>query len=133
MTSELANETARSAPGDDRGDLVGLELFPPTTTRAGSRFDDTVAHPVDTPRRLDAIIRTAGRRLRALPDPRDLDLRPVAQRARLRQIMREAAQARSRLAAGTYGACLTCSGPISLARLTERPSARRCVYCELDI
>lgn len=110
-----------------------LELFPPTTARAGSRFDDTVAYPIDTPQRLDAIIRTAGRRLRALPELRDLGHRTIAYRARLQQVMREAAQARARLADGTYGACHTCSDPISFARLAERPWARRCIYCELDI
>jgi hypothetical protein len=108
----------------------GRDLVARTLARPGSRFDDTVAQPVDTPRRLDDIIRSAGLRLRAL---RDLDHRMIAYRARLQQIMRETAQARARLAAGTYGTCVECADPISLALLTERPWARTCVYCALDI
>jgi hypothetical protein len=110
-----------------------LDLSSPSPPRAGSRFDDTVAHPIDAPHRLDAVIRAAGLRLRALPDVKDLGHRTVAHRARLQQVMREAAQARARLAAGTYGMCLTCTGVISFARLSETPWARRCIYCELDI
>jgi hypothetical protein len=142
----LDQETATVVPSgrDERGatrrasSLVGddwfqLDLFSPSPSRAGSRFDDTVAHPIDAPHRLDAVIRGAGLRLRALPDVKDLGHRTVAYRARLQQVIREAAQARARLAAGTYGVCLTCRGGISFAHLSETPWARRCIYCELDI
>jgi hypothetical protein len=113
--------------------LFELDLFPPATRRAGSRFDDTVANPIDTPRRLDATVRAVELRLRALPEPKDLGHRTIAYRARLEQIMHETTQAQARLADGTYGTCLTCSRPISFTRLSERPWARECVYCELDI
>ncbi len=110
-----------------------LDLFAPPSAGAGSRFDDTVALPIDAPGRLDAIAAAAGLRLRALPGPHDLGHRTVAYRARLQQILRDATQARARLAAGTYGSCLECSAPISLALLTARPWRARCVYCALDI
>lgn len=34
-----------------------------------------------------------------------------------------------RLAAGTYGTCVVCAGPIDPARLAVRPTATRCVGC----
>ena len=119
--------------GDEPVAWFQVDLFGAPPTTPGSRFDQTVAVPVDAPQRLDAVIRAAGLRLLALPDPQHLGHRSVAYRARLQQVMREAAQARCRLATGTYGSCLDCDGPISLARLTERPWARSCAGCALDI
>lgn len=119
-----------SAP--DHG-WYAVDLFGSTPPRAGSRFDDTVALPIDTPRRLEEIIEAATLRLRALPEPDDLGPRTIAYRGRLQQIIRDATQARTRLAAGTYGDCTECAAPISLALLTQRPWTRLCVYCALDI
>jgi hypothetical protein len=48
-------------------DRIDVDLFPGTSARAGSRLDDTAAHPIDTPRRLDATIDAVGWRLRTLP------------------------------------------------------------------
>ena len=133
-SSTAATEATDDSVGDpDLPDLLELDLFPSTPRRAGARFDDTVASPIDAPRRLDAVIRAAGLRLRALPELKDLGHRTIAYRASLEQIVREAAQARARLADGTYGACRTCTRYISLARLCERPWARLCVYCDLAI
>jgi DnaK suppressor protein len=39
-------------------------------------------------------------------------------------------QALKRLAAGQYGLCVDCGGPIAPARLTLAPQALRCVDCE---
>ena len=114
-------------------DEFDLDLFPTRSAKPGLRFDDTVALPLDTPGRLDAVVRAAGLRLRALPEPRDLDHRTVAHRAQLQQIIRDAVQAQGRLVAGTYGTCVECASPISLAVLTERPWTPLCVYCALDI
>jgi hypothetical protein len=130
--------TEQGGPTPAAGTVDGVEwfeldLFAPPAAKAGSRFDDTVALPLDAPRRLDTIIAAAALRLRALPEPHDLGHRSLAYRARLQQVMGEAEQARARLAAGTYGLCLECSSPISLALLTERPWTQRCVYCALDI
>lgn len=110
-----------------------VDLFPAVGGEPGARFDDTVALPIDTPRRLDTAIHAASTRLDALPDSRDLSHRTVAYRARLKQIVRESARARRRLDDGTYGQCLTCEAPISLALLLERPWRRVCVHCALDI
>lgn len=116
-----------------RTDELDLDLFPARTAKPGSRFDDTVALPLDAPGRLDAAVRAAGLRLRALPEPRELGHRTIAYRAQLEQIIRDAVQAQARLVAGTYGTCVECSSPISLAVLTERPWTPLCVYCALDI
>ena len=116
----------------ERPEWFELDLFAPPS-KPGSRFDDTVALPIDAPRRLDAVAAAAGLRLRSLPEPHELGERTIAYRARLQQVLREAAAASARLAAGTYGRCLECSSPISLALLTQRPWAPRCVYCALDI
>ena len=40
------------------------------------------------------------------------------------------ADARARLAAGTYGACEGCGRAIPLARLRAMPAARSCVACQ---
>jgi hypothetical protein len=110
-----------------------VDLFPTPGARAGSRFDDIVALPIDTPRRLDAVVHAASLRLRALPDPTDLSHRTITYRARLTQIVLEATQARQRLRDGTYGHCVACSAPVSLALLAERPWRLVCIHCALDI
>jgi RNA polymerase-binding protein DksA len=35
-----------------------------------------------------------------------------------------------RIDQGTYGSCVTCEGPIGMARLEAYPSAKRCLRCE---
>ena len=112
---------------------IEQEPFAPSGPRIGTRFDETVALPIDAPGRLEAIVHAAEHRLRALPPAADLGHRTIAYRARLQQIAREAAQARRRLADGTYGLCLTCTDHIPLAVLHDRPWARQCTYCALDI
>ena len=134
MKIELAStpvSPAAATPGDHP--CPEVDLFPTPRSRVGPRFDDTVGLPIDTPRRLDAVVHAASSRLRALPAPAELSHRTLAYRARLQQILREAVSAQRRLDAGSYGRCLTCTGPISLALLTERPWRQRCVYCDLDL
>lgn len=52
------------------------------------------------------------------------------------EVARDAAElqdiiaAESRLAAGTYGACIDCSLPIPYARLAAYPTAKRCLRCQ---
>lgn len=41
----------------------------------------------------------------------------------------ELAAARGRVAAGTYGVCESCGGPVGVGRLAVRPAARTCVAC----
>jgi hypothetical protein len=108
-------------------------LRSPIAGRRGSRFDDTVALPVDAPRRLDDIIRSAADRLRLMPPSPALDHRGIQVREQLRRTMREATQARIRLATGAYGTCTECEGPISLTLLIDRPWTPLCIYCALDI
>ena len=83
--------------------------------------------------RLDATIGAVGRRLRALPAPDQLGHRSILYRAQLQRIQRDAVQARARLATGTYGVCIDCTSPISLATLSEKPWTPVCIYCALDI
>lgn len=122
----------RDRPATEAPEWFDLDLFAPTS-KPGSRFDDTVALPIDAPRRLDAVAAAAGLRLRALPEPHELGERTLRYRERLQRVLHDAATATARLAAGTYGSCLDCSSPISLAILTQRPWAPRCVSCALDI
>lgn len=110
-----------------------IDLFPSPAARTGSRFDDTVALPVDTPRCLAEVISTVARRLQALPEPHDLGHRSIAYRAQLERVRREALGAWDRLVAGTYGTCTKCAAPISLAILSQKPWTPLCIYCELDI
>ena len=51
----------------------------------------------------------------------------LIERARLHLVEVEAAT--ERLAAGTYGRCEQCGGPVGEARLDARPTARRCIGC----
>ncbi|MGA2714874.1 MAG: TraR/DksA family transcriptional regulator [Bryobacteraceae bacterium] len=45
-------------------------------------------------------------------------------------ILRQIRRARSRIAKGTYGACLHCEEDISLKRLTALPWAAFCIGCQ---
>jgi hypothetical protein len=107
-----------------------VDLFPRATRASTDRPADVAAVPVDAPRRLAAAIDAAALRLRALPPPEDLGHRTIAYRARLQLVLREATRASDRLADGTYGTCRACAGPISLARLIDRPWAPRCGTCD---
>ncbi|GAA4090502.1 TraR/DksA family transcriptional regulator [Actinomadura miaoliensis] len=40
------------------------------------------------------------------------------------------AQALDRIAAGTYGRCVECGGPVPEGRLEVRPEAARCLACQ---
>lgn len=110
-----------------------VDLFAPVPARTSSRFDDTVAWPVNTPRLLDATIDTVARRLRALPEPHDLGRRSFHYRAQLERTLRDARHARARLDEGTYGTCTDCAAPISLPTLTEKPWASMCAWCAAAI
>ena len=65
---------------DDLGELEAhgpsrcerVDLFPARPARTDSRFDQTVALPIDAPHALDATIRALVLRLRALPDLHEL-------------------------------------------------------------
>ncbi|WP_134766762.1 hypothetical protein [Nocardioides sp. 1609] len=160
LTTALSNRRASPAPGR-RGRRAAAAAPPPRNTparvptsevdpgrvaaadhvpaasllsrREGPRFDDTVALPRDLPRRLDDVIRAAGAQVRALPEAERLSHRTIQRRAHVERVFRQALQARARLVAGTYGRCLQCARPISLAILSEKPWAPRCVYCALDL
>ena len=51
----------------------------------------------------------------------------LIERARLH--LAEVDAATERVAAGTYGTCERCGGPVGEARLEARPTARRCITC----
>ena len=44
--------------------------------------------------------------------------------------LREIAEARARLAEGSYGRCLDCGEPIDARRLLVQPTAVRCIACQ---
>ncbi len=44
--------------------------------------------------------------------------------------LRELDAARARLAAGTYGVCVDCGGPVGYERLKVNPAAARCLVCQ---
>lgn len=94
---------------------------------------DVVALPIDAPRLLDDVIDSLAQRLRRMPQRIVLGRRSAHYRLRLEQTLREATEAKARLAAGTYGACQFCSAAVSLARLIEKPWTPRCVRCELSL
>ena len=124
--------------GDERrrdrsGDWERVDLFMPAPEKTGRRFDDTVAWPLDTRRLLYTTIDTVARRLRALPEPHDLGRRSARYRAQLQLTLRDARQALARLDEGTYGTCIECASPISLATLTEKPWASVCAWCAADV
>jgi hypothetical protein len=110
-----------------------VDLFLARPDRAGSRFDQTVALPIDAPCALEATIRVLMLRLKALPELHELGSRSAPYRVQLERTLGEAICARTRLADGSYGACTVCSAPISLAVLTEKPWSPRCIHCALDI
>lgn len=128
----FAARTTRTAD-PTREQAAAFAVLQPPRGSSLTRFDDTVALPTDTPRRLEEILRALGRALRRMPPLAELSHRSLARQAQLQRVAREAAQARARLAAGTYGTCTDCSGPISLSTLREKPWTPRCVYCALDI
>lgn len=139
-TSGVDRSTEPSRPLDEiaaydcaPGTPVLPSLTPVKNARGRTRFDDTVATPPDAPQRLAAIIEEAQRGLKRLPPAHLLSHRTLAHQAQLQSIARDAARSRARLAAGTYGTCSACAGPISLSRLQERPWAQECIYCALDI
>ncbi len=122
------------APGDTR--VAGWErvdLFPARPDRTGSRFDETVALPIDAPDALDTTIRALVLRLRALPELRDLGRRSASYRLHLERTLAQAIGARARLRDGSYGTCMVCSAPISLTLLTVKPWSSACIHCALDI
>jgi RNA polymerase-binding transcription factor DksA len=49
--------------------------------------------------------------------------------AHARQVLGDLDQAQARMAAGTYGRCVACGGPIPALRLAARPTATTCVGC----
>jgi RNA polymerase-binding transcription factor DksA len=53
----------------------------------------------------------------------------VAAHSGLQRELLQLARARAALAAGRYGACESCGGPIGEARLEARPASTRCVRC----
>ena len=53
----------------------------------------------------------------------------VEARRRLRAERAEVDAALGRLAAGTYGRCVRCGGPIAADRLDARPSTPVCIGC----
>lgn len=110
-----------------------VDLFSARPDRTGSRFDQTLALPIDAPNALDATIRTLGLRLRALPKLVDLGRRSAPYRLQLERTLAEAIRARARLKDGSYGECTVCSSPISLTLLTEKPWSSACIHCSVDI
>jgi len=60
----------------------------------------------------------------------DLRERELAAQLRHRQREEQLRRAREALAAGTYGVCVDCGGPIPEARLAAVPDAVRCVGCQ---
>ena len=60
----------------------------------------------------------------------ELRERELAAQLRWRQREEQLRLAREALAAGTYGICLDCGGPIPEARLVAVPDAVRCVPCQ---
>jgi hypothetical protein len=134
--------TGRSVPdldgmvgsdGDTDSPWARVDLFPTRPARTGSRFDQTVALPIDAPRALDATIKALELRLRALPDRNDLSRRSASYRVQLERTRAEAISAKTRVADGSYGLCTVCSAPISLAVLSEKPWSPTCIHCALDI
>ncbi|ACY99243.1 MULTISPECIES: TraR/DksA family transcriptional regulator [Thermomonospora] len=49
---------------------------------------------------------------------------------RLRRQRNSVLAALQRIAAGTYGRCVTCGKPIAAGRLEARPDAARCLTCQ---
>ena len=53
----------------------------------------------------------------------------VAAHSGLQRELAQIAEARSALAAGTYGRCAVCGDEIAAGRLEARPASTRCVRC----
>lgn len=58
---------------------------------------------------------------------REHDLRV---QGRLKERIEQIERARTAIANGTYGRCVTCDGPIPEGRLRAMPDAERCVPCQ---
>lgn len=114
--------------GWDRVDL--LSARPDSTD---SRLDQTVALPFDAPDALDATIRALVIRLGSLPDLVDLGRRSAPYRLQLQRTLTDAIRARARLRDGSFGECTTCSAPISVPLLAEKPWSSTCLHCALEI
>ena len=79
----------------------------------------------------------AARRLMFADDEHDPDgstasldqARDVALLEQTERTLSELAEARQRLASGTYGVCEICGQQISTARMLARPETRSCVVC----
>lgn len=99
----------------------------------GTRFDGTVALPIDAADRLERIIRGTRDQLREVPDPGVTRHRAVALRVQLERRLQASLCAQQRLAAGTYGVCVDCAAPVSLTLLLRQPWTPRCIHCALDI
>jgi RNA polymerase-binding transcription factor DksA len=54
-------------------------------------------------------------------------------RERDRHELEEIQRALGKIAAGMYGACESCRGPIGVERLQATPEARRCIECEKEL
>ncbi|MDZ5622866.1 hypothetical protein [Nocardioides bizhenqiangii] len=115
------------------GNWARVDLYTPTPEETTRLLDDTLAVPVDAPRRLESTIDTVARRLRALPEPHELGRRSISYRSQLQRILRQARQAQTRLTGGTYGTCLDCATPIALDTLIETPWTPTCARCALVI
>jgi RNA polymerase-binding transcription factor DksA len=68
------------------------------------------------------------RQLDAIPST-GLDPVAAAYRAAVVRILEEVRTARRRLAEGRYGICNSCTDPIAVVRLQQRPWAITCVRC----
>jgi hypothetical protein len=110
-----------------------VDLYVRRPKKSGSRFDGTVALPVDAPRILEDTVQALSLRLLALPPMSDLNRRSAQYRAQVERTLAEVRSAQTRLRAGSYGLCESCSSPISLARLTDKPWSQTCIKCALGI
>ncbi len=103
--------------------------------RLAARRAETLALVGALRRRLDGIIESSA--FSAGDDEHDPEGVTVAfERAqvaglldRARAELGELDAAAARLAAGTYGTCVRCGGPIAAGRLAALPAAARCIRC----
>ncbi|MGW7579439.1 TraR/DksA family transcriptional regulator [Streptomyces sp. NPDC054765] len=108
-------------------------------TAATEQIDDARASTerlIDSLKRLwDGVVEAAA--LTANDDEHDPEGATVAfERAHLRDMLKQAHadlddldRAAQRIRSGAYGRCERCGGPISVARLTARPTATTCIAC----
>ena len=125
-SSRVTDGKRRRDRPDDR---ARVDLYAPAPAPSGAGPNDAVAFPVDTPRRLEATIETVARRLLALPETQHLGHRSIRYRAQLQRTLLQSLHALARLDEGTFGICVACSSPISLATLNEEPWTQVCVRC----